>query len=59
MKYDIRFPINLIDIVGVRPSVTVEVTAVLVEAGAVLILETLGALSVATVGWPPPSSQHV
>ena len=49
----------LIDIRSVGPGDTVEVLAVLIEARAVLILETLGTLSVATVGGSPASSQHV
>ena len=46
-------------IIGVIPrsGYTAEVTAVLIEAGAVLILQTLSTLSVATVS--PPTSQHV
>ena len=49
----------LIDIRSVGPGDTVEVLAELIEARAVLILETLGTLSVATVGRSSPSSQKV
>ena len=50
---------SLIDIRSVGPGDTVEVLAELIEARAVLILETLGTLSVATVGRSSPSSQKV
>ena len=55
----ILFVSNLVDIICVCSGVTVEVTAELIEARAVLILQTLSTLSVATVCRPPSSSQHV
>ena len=50
---------NLVDIRRVCPCVASEVTAELIEARAVLILETLSTLCVPTVSRPPPSSQEV
>ena len=47
------------DIRSAGPVMTPEVTAELIKSRAVLILETLGTLSVATVGGSPPSSQEV
>ena len=47
------------DIRSAAPGVTPEVTAELIKSRAVLVLETLGTLSVATVGGSSSSSQEI